>query len=64
VTTLVNSPISSACFSCHDTSSARSHMTSNGGSVYETRSLAATKGEACLVCHGVGRVSDVAVVHQ
>ena len=63
-TNLVNSPIASACFSCHDTSLAKAHMVSNGGSVYEARSTALLKTETCLICHGVGRVADVAVVHQ
>jgi OmcA/MtrC family decaheme c-type cytochrome len=63
-TTLVSSPISSACFACHDTASAKNHMLTQGGAVYEPRSTALLKGEACLVCHGVGKDKDVAVVHQ
>jgi OmcA/MtrC family decaheme c-type cytochrome len=63
-TTLVNSPMASACYSCHDTSLAKTHITSNGGSIYEARSTALTKTETCLVCHGKGRVADVAVIHQ
>ena len=61
---LVNSPIASACFSCHDTDLAKAHITSNGGSIYEARSTALLKTETCLVCHGAGRVADVAVIHQ
>lgn len=61
---LVNSPIASACFSCHDTSLAKAHITSNGGAIYETRSTALLKTETCLICHGAGRVADVAVIHQ
>ena len=60
---LVSSPISAACFSCHDTQSAKNHMVTNGGAVYEARSTALTKGEACLVCHGAGKEFDAAVVH-
>ena len=63
-TTLVSSPISSACFSCHDTPSAKNHMVTQGGSVYETRSTALNKGEACLVCHGAGKDQDVVTVHK
>jgi len=62
--TLVNSPIASACFSCHDTDLAKAHIRSNGGSVYEPRSTALGKSETCLICHGKGRVADVATVHQ
>ena len=68
--TLVNSPIASACFACHDTSLAKLHIEGNGGAIYETRaSQSDTNGnlinrEQCLVCHGKGRVADVAAVHQ
>ncbi|MEI6207107.1 MAG: OmcA/MtrC family decaheme c-type cytochrome, partial [Desulfuromonadales bacterium] len=51
-TTLVNSPIASVCFSCHDTKTARSHMVDQGGSIYEARSTALLKKELCIVCHG------------
>jgi OmcA/MtrC family decaheme c-type cytochrome len=37
---LVISPISSACFACHDTTNAKEHMKINGGSIYEKRSIA------------------------
>ncbi len=63
-TTLVNSPVSSACFACHDTNVAKAHMTTNGGAIYETRATALTKTEACLTCHGAGRDQDVAAVHK
>ncbi len=41
---LVSSPISAACFSCHDTASARNHMTTQGGAVYEPRATGAAEG--------------------
>ena len=65
-TTLVSSPIASACFACHDTTTAKSHMVSNGGQLYVARSTVtpAASGEACLVCHGTGKVADIKVVHQ
>ena len=65
-TTLVNSPIASVCFACHDTSSAKGHMTTNGGVIYGLRGAAAAlvNNEACLVCHGQGTIEDAAVVHQ
>lgn len=62
-TNLVHSPISAACFSCHDTASARAHMEQNGGSIYAVRSAAITKVEACLACHGSGKVGDIKAVH-
>jgi OmcA/MtrC family decaheme c-type cytochrome len=73
-TNLVNSPISAACFSCHDSKEARSHMVSNGGSIYEARSTAILKQESCLVCHGprgadttlpvTGAVPTIKTVHR
>jgi OmcA/MtrC family decaheme c-type cytochrome len=51
-TTLVISPISSACFACHDTAAARGHMVQNGGSIYEARSTALGNAETCIICHG------------
>lgn len=63
-TTLVNSPIATACFACHDTSLARLHMESNGGSIYATRTAALAKPEQCMVCHGTGRVADIKAMHD
>ena len=63
-TTLVSSPIAAACFSCHDTSTARGHMTTNGGAIYEARSTAFTKSEGCLACHGAVTIADVVVMHR
>ncbi len=61
--TLVSSPIASACFSCHDTADAVSHMQNNGGSLYAPRSSALAANEQCLVCHAAGKVADTKVVH-
>jgi OmcA/MtrC family decaheme c-type cytochrome len=77
VKTLVESPISSACFACHDSNLAQTHMKANGGVIYGPRldpagkysnitsgSLVFTNQETCLVCHGQGRDQDAAVVHS
>jgi OmcA/MtrC family decaheme c-type cytochrome len=67
--TLVSSPLSSACFSCHDSSLARTHMHQNGGAIYEARSTvsdarkALVNSETCLACHGAGKLADAAAVH-
>jgi OmcA/MtrC family decaheme c-type cytochrome len=74
--TLVESPISSACFACHDSGVAQTHMKANGGVIYGPRldpagiyskvvsgNLVFTSQETCLVCHGMGRDQDAAVVH-
>jgi OmcA/MtrC family decaheme c-type cytochrome len=63
-TTLVSSPTAAACFGCHDSSLAQSHMTSNGGAIYEPRSTALLKVEQCLLCHATGRVADIKEMHS
>jgi OmcA/MtrC family decaheme c-type cytochrome len=54
------------CGTCHDSGSAHSHMTQNGGSfdVAGGKTLASTTTqEACSVCHGAGRIADTVVAH-
>jgi OmcA/MtrC family decaheme c-type cytochrome len=71
---LVSSPLSSACFGCHDTNAALGHMKANGGVLYALASTVTVTGtgvrtsgfrqtEACTVCHAPGKVADIAVVH-
>jgi OmcA/MtrC family decaheme c-type cytochrome len=62
-TTLVTSPITTACFACHDSALARAHIEINGGSVYSPRSVALGKTETCMVCHDTGRIADIKVMH-
>jgi hypothetical protein len=39
-------------------------MQSNGGAFYQARGSAiGGTSESCLVCHGTGRIADIAVVH-
>ncbi|MGC2061638.1 MAG: OmcA/MtrC family decaheme c-type cytochrome [Thermodesulfovibrionales bacterium] len=61
---LVNSPLSSPCFGCHDSSVAVAHMRTNGGQLYVPRRNYVAGTEQCLVCHGSGKVADIKVVHQ
>lgn len=77
---LVSSPISSACFGCHDSKSAIAHMQLNGGTLYASVSTVSsggarpatgtntgfsfTKVEACMVCHASGKVADIKAVHM
>ena len=63
-TTLVNSPITSACSNCHDTPAAIAHFKGNGGAFFEARATALLKVEQCMVCHGSGRTADIKAVHM
>jgi OmcA/MtrC family decaheme c-type cytochrome len=65
-TTLVLSPITGACASCHDTPAAIDHMKSAGGRFYAPRSQVLAPGaaqEQCLICHGPGRSAAIGEVH-
>lgn len=63
--TLVDSPITTVCFACHDSTLATTHMTSNGGSIYDARSAAVgVKTEQCMLCHGSGKVADIKAMHE
>ncbi len=56
---LVISPISAACFTCHDTAAAKAHMVNEGGTINGLRSVAITRTETCLVCHGGASTTNV-----
>lgn len=62
-TTLVNSPITTACFACHDSTQAMAHMRTNGGSIYATRTTALATVEQCMICHASGKVADIKTMH-
>jgi OmcA/MtrC family decaheme c-type cytochrome len=63
--TLIVTPIASACSACHDTPAAIDHMQTNGAGVWDSRSATASKqqGEQCLICHGPNRVAAISLVH-
>ena len=50
-TTLVISPIATACFSCHDSAQAQQHMENEGASIYRDRATALARTEQCMFCH-------------
>jgi OmcA/MtrC family decaheme c-type cytochrome len=60
---LMNSPIATQCFACHDSELARAHFEVNGGSIYVPRATALGAVETCMVCHGDGRIADIEVMH-
>ena len=64
-TTLVTSPTVTVCSACHDSADAISHFKINGAAFYAPRGTAITgTNETCLVCHGTGRLADIAVMHS
>jgi len=64
--TLVLSPITGACSSCHDSTIAVNHMKANGGQFYSPRSSVpvGASQEQCMLCHGPGKVAAIGAVHQ
>jgi len=63
---LVSSPIAAACFSCHDSAGARTHIENEGGWIYKARGTgfsALANPETCLTCHGIGKFMDIKAVH-
>ncbi|MFO1400486.1 MAG: OmcA/MtrC family decaheme c-type cytochrome [Steroidobacteraceae bacterium] len=60
---LVISPVTTACISCHDSTLAKAHMEVNGGSFYQPRGGALGVTETCIVCHDTGRIADIKVMH-
>jgi hypothetical protein len=44
-------PISAACYGCHNTPAAKAHFDNN----------TSTGGEACVICHGPGRIAPAHV---
>jgi OmcA/MtrC family decaheme c-type cytochrome len=62
-TTLVNSPIATQCFACHDSALATAHFELNGGSIFAPRATALGTTETCMVCHDVGRIAAIRDMH-
>ena len=58
---LMISATTSVCSSCHDSDLAGLHMEQNGADYFASQ--ASANRESCLICHGPGRISDVARVH-
>ena len=66
-TTLVTSPTTTVCLSCHATSGAQAHMQIMGGSIYAERGAGTVPNagvvESCLVCHGSGSSFEIKNAH-
>lgn len=62
-TNLVTSKTVTVCSSCHDSNLAISHMEVNGGSFYQTRTVAQSRTEQCFVCHASGKLAGITEVH-
>jgi OmcA/MtrC family decaheme c-type cytochrome len=65
LTDLVTSPQAASCLGCHDSPLAVAHMGQTGAAVRIPRSLWNPAGvvETCALCHGPGRLADVATMH-
>lgn len=64
-TDLVTTPVTGACVGCHDSALAKAHMQQNGGLLEANRASwsPATTIETCTLCHGPGKVADIAKAH-
>lgn len=61
----LNSVIASACFFCHDSATAQTHVANDGsGAIYEARTTALTKSERCPDCHAAGIASPIKTKHK
>lgn len=56
-------PTAAVCSSCHDGALALTHMEQNGAS-FVMSGDPGSYNETCAVCHGPGRLADVAEVHD
>jgi len=62
-TDLATTPVAAACVGCHDSQIAKSHMEGHGAFVQASRSTTSDYVETCSLCHGPGRLADVALMH-
>lgn len=59
----VITPVTGACYACHDSNAMKSHMEQNGGTIDGNREFT-ENSESCSVCHGPGNIADVEVKHD
>jgi cytochrome c553 len=54
-----------ACYACHNSALAKSHMEKNGASLMTPQNRAdnGSYTQACGICHGPGRSADIDLVH-
>jgi OmcA/MtrC family decaheme c-type cytochrome len=61
---LADSATAGTCKSCHDSSAAQEHMTTQGGTFGVAKALVpSSSAEGCAFCHGPGRGYDTEVKH-
>jgi len=60
----VTTPFTAACVSCHDSASAKAHMTQMGGQIKVNRSAAVPANESCVTCHGSTGSNSIFSVHR
>lgn len=59
----VITPVTGACYACHDSSSVQAHMEQFGGAIDVNRDFVETI-DTCGICHGPGDIADVETAHN
>jgi OmcA/MtrC family decaheme c-type cytochrome len=63
---IAHSATGAACLGCHTDSAARAHMEVSGAVFFGVKgamAIPSSQTEACVLCHGPGRIADTAAVH-
>ena len=61
---VATSTTSFACSTCHSSETSKNHMAQNGGLFDAAKSTPQLGTVSCTICHGVGGIADVGVVHS
>ncbi len=61
---VATSTTSFACSTCHSDETSKNHMAQNGGLFDAAKTTPQLGTETCTICHGVGGIADVGVVHS
>jgi len=58
----VITPVTGACYACHDSSAVQAHMKQFGGGIDVNRGF--VEIDTCGICHGPGDIADVKTAHN
>ncbi|WP_027390442.1 multiheme c-type cytochrome [Chrysiogenes arsenatis] len=56
--------MAASCNQCHSDATAIAHMNQHGGQIEVRRNTYNPAAQACLLCHGAGKVADIKAVHK